>query len=278
MIEPQHELAQQIHEWRQKKSEGNDVRVELGEVRSLINEAAIDPELLEALVEAERLEDVARRAEVDARTHLPHHFNEEENAAQNHEHQEINHNEAVPEVADVPGANAGMEGHLGGNGAALAINRNTGASTAVDDPILNGRPKNGESARVIDVNEKTAAVSMHIPGAGVRPFYYSTVFDGKCGQRTVYDGTARDSIGAALNGYNACILCYGQTGSGKTFTSFGPDGALDYDITSVDNLPVEVGVVIRACAELLKAKKTLSQYGVKVQLTAQFVEIYEEQV
>ena len=114
-----------------------------------------------------------------------------------------------------------------------------------------------------------------------------------------YEGVARDTIIAALNGFNACLLCYGQTGgqptrllgcicfvcaycymrpsgSGKTHTVFGPPGALQasqrcgscsipdthdrpLSLTHIASgmnlwdLPSRLGIVPRACAELLSA-------------------------
>lgn len=70
----------------------------------------------------------------------------------------------------------------------------------------------GNTARVIDVNEKAGCVSMHIPGSGVRPFNFNNLYDGLTTQKKVYENSANDSVIAALNGYNSCILCYGQTG------------------------------------------------------------------
>jgi hypothetical protein len=135
-----------------------------------------------------------------------------------------------------------------------------------------------ENARVLDVDSSTATVSMNVPGCGVRPFLHSSAFGGSSNQSQVYTGAVRDVVGAAMNGYNACILCYGQTGSGKTFTSFGPEGVLDAKIVDGDNLPRDVGVVIRACADLLHAKEQLAACGITVSLSAQFVEVYDEQV
>ena len=69
-----------------------------------------------------------------------------------------------------------------------------------------------DSARILDVNDEQAVVSMHVPGLGVRPFLFQTVLNGAASQQKVFDKTVLDSVSAVMGGYNACILCYGQTG------------------------------------------------------------------
>jgi hypothetical protein len=161
---------------------------------------------------------------------------------------------------------------LGGPGAA-------GRHGRVDAHDAGGKfSKNGDVARVIDVNEGRGCVSMHVPGNGVRPFFFNHAYEGHTSQETVYASCAAESVVASLNGFNACVLCYGQTGSGKTHTSFGPDGALDVDISTPEAVPATAGIVVRACAQLLAARDALATHGVYVTLSAQFVEVYDEQV
>lgn len=71
-----------------------------------------------------------------------------------------------------------------------------------------------DSAHIVDVNGSNACVTMHVPGTGVRPFYFNKVFPDKDRQLSIYDQYARDIVVSALNGQNGCVLCYGQTGSG----------------------------------------------------------------
>ena len=52
---------------------------------------------------------------------------------------------------------------------------------------------------------------MHVPGMGVRPFFFSSLYDGQASQQIVFDNSACDAVLAALNGFNACVLLYGQT-------------------------------------------------------------------
>ena len=74
-----------------------------------------------------------------------------------------------------------------------------------------------------------------------------------------------------------------NTGSGKTHTFFGPEAALldDHMPSGSKQARLQLeqqGIVLRACTELLQAKEQLARNGINVSLTAQFVEIYEEQV
>jgi Kinesin motor domain len=73
------------------------------------------------------------------------------------------------------------------------------------------------TARVIDINAKAGCLTMHIAGMGVRPFHFSNLYDGDASQSSVYYSSSSDSVAAALNGYNSCVLCYGQTGKAALF-------------------------------------------------------------
>jgi len=68
---------------------------------------------------------------------------------------------------------------------------------------------------------------------------------------------------------------------------FGPEGLLeaccsDMDIPSpsewMKSMDPMTGLVVRACAEIVLAKERLETNGVRLQISAQFVEIYNEQV
>jgi len=130
---------------------------------------------------------------------------------------------------------------------------------------------------------------MAISGAGVKPFYFNSVFDGPCTQEKVYNVAAKESINAVLNGLNACLLCYGQTGAGKTHTFFGPDGALDEEMINIGTAeeeptclsltaPKSAGFVIRACVDALAAATKMHRRGVNISISCQYVEIFEEVV
>ena len=63
-------------------------------------------------------------------------------------------------------------------------------------------------------------------------------------------------------------------GSGKTYTFFGPDDSMFVSSETT----VTSGIVQRTFEELLIAKNFLNKNGINMSFTAQFIEIYEEQV
>ena len=152
-----------------------------------------------------------------------------------------------------------------------------------------------DTARLVDVCPDMATVTMNVPGTGIRPFNFNQVFPDKESQVSVYRRSARDIVVSALNGTNGCVLCYGQTGSGKTHTMFGPPD-MNNPLSAVevqgcdhaDNLSTldticdgdaATGIVMRTCAELLRAKLLFARREeVRLSLTAQFVEIYNETI
>lgn len=78
----------------------------------------------------------------------------------------------------------------------------------------------------------------------------------------------------------ACVcVC---VGAGKTYTFFGPEDRVlqrGRDGAVLDRQAAQAqGVVLRACEELLLARDQLASFGICVSYSAQFVEIYEEQV
>lgn len=118
---------------------------------------------------------------------------------------------------------------------------------------------------------------MFQPGAGVRPFVFARVFDDSSTQVDVYEQSCRGSICAALNGFNACMICYGQTGSGKTHTMFGQSIAMGGNAGAV--VSSSTGCVIRALRDLFDAASELeSSAGVKTTISAQYVQIYQDRV
>jgi hypothetical protein len=296
MLLPQPELAARIAAWRAKKQQGVDVTVGVAQVASLIEQGSADPELLEALMEAERIGHIARRANRDAnrraRLGPAAEWGNDDDDDKDGDGDDDGYWAAASHAAS--GMHAAATSHEAESGASAAASGWTGedddfsgtgnssARGSSHEHAYNNRfgptSKGAHAARVIDINESKARIAMHVAGTGVRPFQFANVYDGGASQRAVFEGSVGDSVVAALNGFNACVLCYGQTGSGKTHTSFGPDGALATAIHDVDHVPDSAGLVVRACAELLRAKAALAARGVHVTLTAQFVELYEEQV
>ena len=207
MIIPQVELSSQIAAWRLKKG-SVDVSVGVGELKSLIEGGAIDPELLDALMEAANLNHISKRAKIDANS-------------KNSTLQDNNEDDAEDAAFEDDGNN-----FLEANVTADLLVENTIRDDVQDDvhgsfenkenndSNFNSKfstPKNA-TARVIDLNEKVGCASLHVPGTGVKQFHFSNLYDGESSQSSVYSNSACDSVVAALNGYNSCILCYGQTG------------------------------------------------------------------
>jgi hypothetical protein len=143
---------------------------------------------------------------------------------------------------------------------------------------MKGWGKNGPNAKVLQVNEKHSFVSMHMSGVGIKPFHFSKAHDGESSQSRVYENSVRDSVVASVNGFNTTVLCYGQTGAGKTYTFFGPDGALNYDISCREDIPEDSGMVVRSLAEIFEAHDRLKYRGINLAIAIQFVEIYEDLV
>eukprot|EP01041_Mallomonas_annulata_P001896 gene1896-3673_t len=322
MLEALPELALQINEWRRMKRNLDNVTMSLDDVKGLLEEGAIDPFVLQALIEAERLGHVASRVVHDindANRNL--HVNDN-NSHHNGLFNQMGTNDDDTEILPLP-PNFDIENIT------TLINRNLLSDNNNIDNSEDNSTENsdiecnkdyqeesnsrwrkkfgaaeGNLPRVLDVNREGACVSMSCPGAGIKPFNFFSVFPGNCLQKDVYENGAKDLVAGVLNGFNSCLLCYGQTGAGKTHTMFGPDGALEDHFVSLYeqqqlelgkkirsashtttsataariSLPESAGLVVRACAELLEGKVQLEDRGIHVALTAQFVEIYNEQV
>lgn len=315
MLEPCTELAKDILQWRLKKFQYDNISVGVNEVKGLLDESAVDPQLLQALMDAEQLTRIADRTSIEAsQNSIPSTENIDllaggEFGASGDVHEEIlplppnfNLND-VPNIPDV--------------GPTKDIEINPISPPLVVDNQENEDDENGTSRwarfhritetapKLLDINHDQASVSMNCPGAGLKTFHYSNVFDEFVSQRDVYLEAVKDQVAAVLNGINCCLLCYGQTGSGKTHTMFGPEGNLDEysdrlrshrerqrvlcpevlvqqqtekQSEEINYLPENAGVVIRACEELLDGVTSLATIGIITTINAQFVEIYNDQV
>lgn len=104
-----------------------------------------------------------------------------------------------------------------------------------------------------------------------RRWEFDTVFGPEAEQQQVYDEVGTPILEAVMEGYNGTILAYGQTGSGKTYTMFG-EGSDDA------RLPHQLGVVPRACEEVVAALEARRAAGVDAELTMAYVEIFGSQV
>ena len=157
---------------------------------------------------------------------------------------------------------------------------------------LNEGKREREKPRILKVLDTKAV--MYVPGLGVKSFVFNRVFNGEANQFNVYEEAAHRPIIAALNGFNACIICYGQTGSGKTHTMFGDtsiflNGGISAENISknmIDSIGREVetketskyGVAVRSLDEILSFAKKCNQNaeksGLIVKVSLQYVEIY----
>jgi len=282
---PDADLQKRIREWRTgRRSEGVGERHKLGEdeIRELVKSMGgnLSPEVVEALLEVERMKNAGARALQDA-TDAP-------------IHRPVRHSGDIgaggseaETLADNDITALGRHGPLNAFDDVLADGGGANGRHAVGDDeaaIIEDEPdraaKAASHARILQINPPTS-IAMFQPGTGVRPFIFSRVFDGHASQEAVYNSAARGAVAAALNGFNACMLCYGQTGSGKTHSMFGPDGILHDDAArnSKEALTIaSAGIVLRAANELFEAVTNFKQRGVRVSISAQYVQIYGETV
>ena len=342
-LQPVPELAERIAAWRAERTAKGlgDVSVTVAETQSLVDEgAAMDPALLELAQEVERMAFAAEQAKrestlvssrlVRARARAGAGENEADDEgeqplgpettegqkclADSSDSPPLDDSNAQPSILDVIRS-------LGGARAAAAQD---------DTGLFSNR---AEKPRVLEINTSQKVVSVCEPGAGVRPYHFGQVYDGRSSQAAVFEETGRAAVHASLNGINSTLLCYGQTGkcvvlccvvlccvvlccvvlcrhfltislhtsppfflslspslplslssdllsgSGKTFTFFGPEGALDKDWgTSPQSLPADAGLLARSLVEVLSAIEPLSRRGVRLSLSAQYIEIFEEGV
>ncbi|XP_034112759.1 protein claret segregational [Drosophila albomicans] len=96
---------------------------------------------------------------------------------------------------------------------------------------------------------------------GQQVFTFDQVFHPNSNQTDIFEMVA-PLIQSALDGYNICIFAYGQTGSGKTYTM---DGVAD-----------NAGVIPRTVDLLFDSIKNYRNLGWEYELTATFLEIYNE--
>jgi hypothetical protein len=183
---------------------------------------------------------------------------------------------------DTDGAHGEVVNGPVNNASSLENNARAAAAVAAEEEEeegMNGYHSNRDDApRIIDICEPKACISMNVGGAGVKNFDFDKVFKGDTSQEQFYNRVRDKSVTLALHGFNACFLAYGQTGSGKTFCFFGPDSMLrDHTAFSAEyDLHKDCGVAIRICQDLLVAKERLSKAGVGLNITMNYVELYDE--
>lgn len=121
------------------------------------------------------------------------------------------------------------------------------------EPCIEACP-DGESLNIVDHR-----------GGGDHSFKFDKVFRPSSGQDAVFDEVS-DFVQSALDGYHVCLFSYGQTGSGKTHTMQGSgNGAMR-------------GIIPRAVEKILEQAKHLRSQKWDFNMTASFLEIYNEEL
>ncbi len=147
---------------------------------SLIDASAVNPALLEILAEAEKLQRQAEKTEKAARNRLRRRvFNKWGEEAQDRDWNEEEEEEGEPDqVLDIAITNA-TDNAVNDNASTIGNTTNTGVGLGLGGPTnnemdLTHRTK-AEAARILDVSESSATVSMHVTGLGVRAFHFTKV-------------------------------------------------------------------------------------------------------
>lgn len=97
---------------------------------------------------------------------------------------------------------------------------------------------------------------------------FAAVLGPESTQREAYLECGLPMLEAALDGQRACLFAYGQTGSGKTFSLLGAEGGVN---------PHKLdGIVPQIVSELFRRFAQLESQGVKYNLWASFIEVYNE--
>lgn len=288
MLEPLPELANRIREWKAKADERKDVSVDINETKSLVDASGFNNDLLEALLEIESIHRTMKKIKEQESSDL---------GFSNHDNFEAplaGVNEPLEPQNEMPAPNEIVGVGLDGGDEFIAEVENTEpnffglngnahiTSTSSQEDQLPG--KKAERARVTDVNHQQGFVSMHIPGAGIRPFHYSQVYPTTTKQLEIYEASVKESVHSVLNGCNSCVMCYGQTGSGKTFTFLGPEGCLenlqgeDRDLANIFTQYPTLGLVLRTTDDLFLAKDHFEKYQITMNIGIQMIEVYDEKV
>ena len=114
-----------------------------------------------------------------------------------------------------------------------------------------------------------------------KTFTYDYVFDIGQDQETIFNDCVKNLIDGCFDGYNATVLAYGQTGSGKTYTM-----GTSFDPNIIEE---EIGIIPRAIAylfekideiksECAKEDNRLNYVNPQIQVLAQFMELYNEEI
>jgi len=237
-------------------------------IKELVGSSQLSPEIVRALMEASKLGHAAHRARVDANQ-----FENEDMAFDDSEgmgEMEVDGDNANGPVANAANNNGFINFDLEPERTASDIERQT---RQFQQHIA--APRHGGHPRVLSLQESQAI--MYVPGHGIRQFFFENVVKPQASQHEVYAKAAQPIVFSFLNGFNSCLFTYGQTGSGKTYTVFGPPDVLNQKFSN-ERVPKSAGVVPRACQDVFREAAKLESAGIKVRITAQYVQIYDETI
>mmetsp|Transcript_26473 Transcript_26473/g.61729 ORF Transcript_26473/g.61729 Transcript_26473/m.61729 type:complete len:1081 (-) Transcript_26473:8-3250(-) len=275
-LEPLEELRGRIRSWKAAsiQAAGDAQQIDDEQIKKLIEHMGgeLDPALVEMIMEADQLRNAGNRAvrevvrtEREEQQRLEEQAAEEDAEAGNGEAEEEN----APDEGPRPWWEAGPQRPQGAGA------QRRPAADRREEEVGDAPQRDGQrQARLLAVVPPTR-VAMFQPGAGIRSLVFTHVFDGDAAQTQVYEDVARGSVCSAMNGFNACLFCYGQTGSGKTHTMFGER---PQDAQNASVVREQTGCVLRAIRDLLRAGKDMQAAGIAVKLSAQYVQIYNDQV
>jgi len=270
--------------------EDKDMKVSMKAVETMAQADGenLTSEMIEALMDAERLERAIEKAErrsVGNNTNNRRQADERygfaaENNNRGNDVLELN-NEIADENLQVRSVN-GIEDkfdNLNVNGDGQLPGASQNCNNEMNEHSLPTHSKKKEQARVISV--KPNRINMYVPGAGVRPFTFTRCFDETVTQSDLYLETGRNVVLSALNGFNSALLTYGQTGSGKTYTIYGGEGWVEKTSSEIDaNKPLTVcGIAVRAMSDIFDSKTSMkTNKHINMNISVQYVQIYNDEV
>ena len=167
---PDLELAEKIAAWKQKKSEA-DISLNTQEVNTLINDLVVDQDVLSALVEAEQIGFMAKRALIDATEGRDESDIIDETRTTEHpEREELVVSDESERVLRVESQESEEEEFTSHRNVHLECRM------PLEEPKgFESRHWGENSARVLEISKPKASVTMNVPGSGVRPFYFVQV-------------------------------------------------------------------------------------------------------
>ena len=154
------ELRERVFAWKRKKEELSDVTVDIDEAKVLINTDDNNSELLEALLEVEKMNNEIKK--LKTKTYQ---------STNNDHNDNIYDYDAFiePQAEVIDDVTIGNENNNNNNiltqDVSTSLASNINMNNIFEDDY-NISKKQVETSRIIDINKDNATVSMHIPGLG----------------------------------------------------------------------------------------------------------------